>query len=68
MLISMKINIILIFLDLHIEHKCAFNGLKDKYYTEKKHFKRFNTIINGIKDKQKIRKKFLFINIKINFG
>ncbi|MBR74480.1 MAG: hypothetical protein CL872_06050 [Dehalococcoidaceae bacterium] len=41
------------FIDLHIEHKRAFNGLKEKEYTGKKqHLERFNTIINGIKDKQ----------------
>ena len=41
------------FIDLHIEHKRAFNGLKEKQYRGKKqHLERFNTIINGIKDKQ----------------
>lgn len=41
------------FIDLHIEHKRAFNGLKDRQYGGKKqHLERFNTIINGIKDKQ----------------
>ena len=41
------------FIDLHIEHKRAFNGLKDRQYIGKKqHLERFNTIINGIKDKQ----------------
>tara|TARA_B100000282_G_scaffold286757_1_gene253625 strand:- start:1652 stop:2944 length:1293 start_codon:yes stop_codon:yes gene_type:complete len=41
------------FIDLHIEHKRAFNDLKENEYRGKKQFlERFNTIINGIKDKQ----------------
>lgn len=43
------------FIDLHIEHKRAFNGLKEKSckcYGEKQHLERFNNLINGIKDKQ----------------
>jgi hypothetical protein len=41
------------FIDLHIEHKRAFNGLKENQCRGKKqHLERFNTIINGIKDKQ----------------
>lgn len=41
------------FIDLHINHKLAFNGLKDKRCVgKKKHLKRFNKIIKSIKDKQ----------------
>ena len=41
------------FIDLHIEHKRSFNGLKEKQYIGKEqHLERFNTIINGIKDKK----------------
>jgi hypothetical protein len=41
------------FIDLHIEHKRAFNGLTDgQYIGKKQHLERFNNIINGIKDKQ----------------
>ena len=41
------------FIDLYIEHKRAFNGLKEKNYIGKKqHIERFNNIINGIKEKQ----------------
>ena len=50
----MKINIIQnFFIDLYIEHKRAFNGLKEKQYNGKnQHLERFNTIIKGIKDKK----------------
>ena len=41
------------FIDLYIEHKRAFNGLKEgKYHGKKDHIERFNNIINGIKDEQ----------------
>ena len=47
------------FIDLYIDHKRAFNGLKDKESGSEKEFKgkeqhleRFNNIIIGIKDKQ----------------
>ena len=39
------------FIDLHIEHKRAFNGLREgKYKGKDAHLKRFNSIIRGIKD------------------
>ena len=41
------------FIDLYIEHKRAFNGLKEgKYDGKKAHLERFNNLIDGIKDKQ----------------
>ena len=41
------------FIDLYIEHKRAFNGLKEGACRGKKqHLKRFKNIINGIKEKQ----------------
>lgn len=41
------------FTDLYIEHKRAFNDLKEEKYSGKKQFlERFNDVIDGIKDKQ----------------